>query len=139
MSVDKNRHEAQRWLKTALDDFNSAQILRENLKFAHACFHAQQAGEKALKALWYYHEADPWGHSLKRLLDELEQVDACLYESCKIVQREALVLDRYYIPTRYPNGLPDVTPDMAFDGQDAGTCIEYAEKIIDVVKPLIGF
>lgn len=139
MSVEKNRHEAQRWLATALDDLNTAQILKQNRKFAHACFHSQQAGEKALKAVWYYSDADPWGHSLKRLLDELEQVDVSLYESCKVFQREALVLDRYYIPTRYPNGLPDVTPDIAFDGQDAGTCIEYAEKIIDVVKSLIGF
>lgn len=41
MSVEKIRHEAHRWLKTALDDFNTAQILSENRKFAHACFHAQ--------------------------------------------------------------------------------------------------
>lgn len=139
MSVDKNKHEAHRWLKTALDDLSTAQILQKNGKYAHSCFHAQQAGEKALKALWYYHEADPWGHSLKRLVDDLAGIDERLYAACTEIHREALVLDRYYIPTRYPNGLPDLTPDTAFDSQDAETCLEYVIKIMELVKPLIGY
>jgi len=50
MSTEKNQREASRWLSTARDDLDSAVILRNNGKFAHSCFHAQQAGEKALKA-----------------------------------------------------------------------------------------
>jgi len=65
MSVDKNRAEAQRWLKTALDDWDTA-ALQKNKKFAHSCFHAQQTGEKALKSIWYLVDADPWGHSIKK-------------------------------------------------------------------------
>jgi HEPN domain-containing protein len=36
------------------------------------------------------------------------------------------VLDRFYIPTRYPNGLPDLTPAEAFTADDAEVCLEYA-------------
>jgi len=69
MSNEKNRIEAQRWLHTADDDLDSAIILKENRKFAHSCFHAQQAAEKALKAVWYHSDADPWGHSIKKLIE----------------------------------------------------------------------
>ncbi len=139
MSVDKNQREAHRWMRTALDDLRTARILKENSQFAHSCFHAQQAGEKALKALWYFHDADPWGHSLKKLLDELADVDQALYERCKTIHRQALVLDRYYIPTRYPNGLPDITPDLAFEEADADSCMVHAQHIADLVMGLIGY
>ena len=138
MSTDKNRAEAIRWLKTAVDDVDSALILKENGKFAHACFHAQQAGEKAVKALWYLADADPWGHSIRKMIQDLEPVDANLFNSIAHLTRMGTVLDRFYIPTRYPNGLPDITPDEAFAAADADVCIEYANMIVEAVRPLVS-
>jgi HEPN domain-containing protein len=139
MSVDKNKAEAQRWLKTASDDLDTADILKRKRKFAHSCFHAQQAGEKALKSVWYFVSADPWGHSIKKMIDDLEVIDINLYRSLLNCTREAVVLDRFYVPTRYQNGLPDITPDEAFDEEDAAACIEYAHKIIGAVKGILEF
>ncbi|MBA4419485.1 MAG: DNA-binding protein [Syntrophus sp. (in: bacteria)] len=133
MSTEKNRIEAGRWLHTADDDLDTAIILKENRKFAHSCFHAQQAAEKALKAVWYHADADPWGHSIKRLIDDLESVDSCLFETFKNFSRQGALLDRFYIPTRYPNGLPDITPDVAFNEEDASVCIASAGMIIRAV------
>ena len=137
MSTEKNIREAIRWLSTAEDDNDSAVILKENGKFAHACFHAQQAGEKALKAIWYFADADPWGHSIKKLIEDLNSVDLKLYQRLESLTRMGLVLDRFYIPTRYPNGLPDITPDEAFTDEDAGICITYSKKIIDEVRSIL--
>lgn len=137
MSTEKNKKEAQRWLTTAEDDLESAQILKKKAKFAHACFHSQQAGEKALKAVWYFEDADPWGHSIKKLVDDLEAVNLKLHESLTRLSRLGVVLDRFYIPTRYPNGLPDITPDVAFNEEDADTCIQYAAKILDAVRSVL--
>jgi HEPN domain-containing protein len=137
MSTEKNRIEAKRWLHTADDDLDSAIILKENRKFAHSCFHAQQAAEKALKAVWYHSDADPWGHSIKRLIDDLESVDICLFEIFKNFSRQGALLDRFYIPTRYPNGLPDITPDVAFNEDDANVCIANAGIIIRAVHDLL--
>lgn len=139
MSVAKNRRESHRWMRTALDDLRTARILKDNSQFAHSCFHAQQAGEKALKALWFFHDADPWGHSLKKLLDELDDVDKDLYVRCQRIHRQALVLDRYSIPTRYPNGLPDITPDLAFEETDAASCLEHAQQVVDLVADVIEY
>lgn len=137
MSIEKNVIESTRWFTTAADDLDTAKILKEKGKFAHSCFHAQQAGEKAVKALWFFLDSDPWGHSIKKLIDDLENVDLSIYKSLKSLSRDGMVLDRFYIPTRYPNGLPDITPDVAFTDPDAETCINYAEKILKTVKALL--
>ena len=137
MSTEKNIREAIRWLKTAEDDLDSARILKDNGKHAHSCFHSQQAAEKSLKAVWYFLDDDPWGHSVKKLIDDLESIDPVLYKEFNHLAKIALVLDRFYIPTRYPNGLPDITPDVAFTDEDAETCINHAEKIMDTVRSVI--
>ncbi|HWB71115.1 MAG TPA: HEPN domain-containing protein [Egibacteraceae bacterium] len=46
------RREGLRWLRQAEADLEAARLLRERLA-ALACFHAQQAAEKALKAVLY--------------------------------------------------------------------------------------
>lgn len=137
MSTEKNTKEAIRWFKTAEDDIDSAKILKDSGKYAHSCFHSQQAAEKSLKAVWYFSDEDPWGHSIKKLIDDLESVNAGLHQEFGPLTRMALVLDRFYIPTRYPNGLPDITPDVAFTDDDAETCINQAEQIIDAVRSVL--
>jgi HEPN domain-containing protein len=137
MSHEKNREEANRWLLTAKDDLDTAIILKEKKKNAHACFHAQQAVEKAVKAVWYFYDEDPWGHSIFKLIQELEEVDADAFSLLNQFTNEAKKLDRLYIPTRYPNGLPDITPDMAYSEDDSHDSIETAKKIINQIETII--
>jgi len=73
--------------------------------YAHACFYAQQSGEKAVKSLWYLADADLWGHSVQRLIAEFPR-QADMTDIDMWISQGAL-LDQFYIPTRYPNGLPD--------------------------------
>jgi len=83
MSVEKNREEALRWLQTARQDLETARILLDNKRYAHCCFHAHQSGEKSLKAVWYYKDGDPWGHSIHKLIQELKEFDAELFNSLR--------------------------------------------------------
>lgn len=55
----------------------------------------------------------------------------------KPVYRNAMVLDRYYIGTRHPDGLPDLTPDEAYGCEDAVDALRYASDIIRVVQELL--
>jgi len=137
MSVEKNRKEAERWLKTARGDLETAKILSENSRYAHSCFHSQQSGEKAMKAIWYFLDADPWGHSIKKLLTDLEAVDINAYSKVKNLEKSAVILDRFYITTRYPNGLPELTPEEAYLKEDAESCLQHAEMIIKAINQLI--
>ncbi len=135
MSLEKQHKEALRWLKTAEEDLGAARGLRSLKKYSHACFLAQQCGEKALKALWYALGHDPWGHSVQKLIVDIP--DKAARQVLRGQLEAGVLLDRYYIPTRYPNGLPDLTPGEVYLKQDADLCIRFARAILTSVKSLI--
>lgn len=135
MSLEKQHQEALRWLKTAEEDLGAARGLRSLKKYSHACFLAQQCGEKALKALWYERGHDPWGHSVQKLIVDIP--DRAAKQNLRRQLEAGVLLDRYYIPTRYPNGLPDLTPGVVYLKRDADLCIRCAREILTSVKSLI--
>ena len=52
-------------------------------------------------------------------------------KSLEELMEQASVLDRYYIPTRYPNGLPDLTPGKCYFRKDALLCMDAAQRLLD--------
>ena len=138
MGTEKSREEARRWFQTAESDLETARVLHRNQRYAHACFHAQQAGEKAVKSVWYLHAGDPWGHSVQKLIGDLEAFDAAPFDELRDLLPEGSKLDKYYIPTRYPNGLPDLVPDAAYLEDDARTAIGLSERLIERIRPLLA-
>ncbi|MBI5302910.1 MAG: HEPN domain-containing protein [Chloroflexi bacterium] len=132
MSQTKNQHEAQRWFKTAEEDLYAAQALMQASAFAQACFYSQQAGAKAIKALWFQMDADPWGHSVQKLILEFPGSNR-LPDLNQWIDRGAL-LDKFYIPTRYPNGLPDLTPGQVYTQKDAQQGITTAQALLSACR-----
>ena len=110
------RREAERWLHQARKDLDDASFNAQGSRFNVACFLAQQAAEKALKAYLYAQgEELVWGHSASDLCKRCAVHCSEFEEICS----SAAVLDKYHIPTRYPNGLPGGIPSEAFDDNDA--------------------
>jgi HEPN domain-containing protein len=132
MSWSKNRYQAERWLTTAEEDLRAAELLFETELYAAACFHTQQSGEKAIKSLWYLVDADPWGHSIQRLVIEFPQ--RAKIPNLEMWIEQAALLDKFYIPTRYPNGLPDLTPGQVYRQEDARQGIKAARTLIAACK-----
>jgi HEPN domain-containing protein len=135
MSLEKDKYEAMRWLGTAKEDLEASRALLEKEKFSHACFFAQQCGEKAVKAIWIGMAEDPWGHSTQKLIHEIP--DKRVRHRMEKLLEEGATLDRYYIPTRYPNGLPDLTPGKVYFRKDAELCIHTAQRILEEAGKLI--
>ena len=52
-------------------------------------------------------------------------------------------LDRYYITTRYPNGLPGLVPAEYFEEDEAREAVNWAERIVELarakIEALAGF
>nr|MDO8097631.1 HEPN domain-containing protein [Candidatus Njordarchaeota archaeon] len=132
-----HEEEALRWLIQAEDEFMDADELRKRGRFYLALFHFQQAAEKALKAFLYVKvkSADVFlTHSMDDLLAMAVDVDK---DFKKIVS--AKKLDRYYIPTRYPNGLPGGVPSRYFDDpKEAEEAMLLAKSVIDLVEKEMG-
>ena len=135
MSLTNNALEAWRWWDTASDDLRVAETLSREKMYAHACFSCQQSGEKALKALWYSVDGDPWGHSIQKLIKEFPEQRLLGKKTHWLLSSKTL--DKLYIPTRYPNGLPDLTPSQTYTKEDARAAIKRARFILEQVRLLL--
>ncbi|GAB4458531.1 MAG: HEPN domain-containing protein [Anaerolineales bacterium] len=135
MSRSETLYEAKRWWLTAQDDLEAAKSLHEAQKFSHACFLSQQSAEKAVKALWFAIDSDPWGHSIQKLVMQFPQQD--MLNDVQNWLMQAAFLDKYYIPTRYPNGLPDLTPGQVYTSQDSTQAIEKATFFLEETRKLL--
>ena len=98
--------EGMRWLLQARQDLDDANYSLKGKRYHLACFLSQQAGEKALKAFLYSKgEEMVLGHSVARLMK-----DAARYDPDLGAIKSTAGLDKYYVPTRYPSGLPGGVP-----------------------------
>jgi HEPN domain-containing protein len=134
MSADRNLTEAQRWLKQARHDRDAARLNRDHGFHEHACFLAQQSAEKALKAFLYARGQGPViGHSTFSLARECASHDtvfATLQDACRR-------LDQLYIPTRYPNGLPDNIPHDFYDVRLADQALADLDVVLSCVERFV--
>lgn len=92
-----------------------------------ACFAAQQAAEKAVKALHLSLGQEAWGHVVARLLAELPDPPADLVDKGK-------VLDNFYVATRHPNGHPEGPAFEHYGPIQSGEAIRYAGEILEFVR-----
>jgi HEPN domain-containing protein len=113
------------WLRQAERDLEVARTTLAAGQYDWACFAAQQAAEKALKAVFQAHHAEGWGHVLHRLVEALQDREP---EIVRFLEA-ARILDKYYIPTRYPNGLAAGAPADVYTRSEAEGAIAHAEDI----------
>jgi HEPN domain-containing protein len=87
---------AQDWFSQAQRDLLHAEDSRRSGHHEWACFAAQQAAEKAVKALHLHLKQEAWGHVVARLLTELPSEVSVPQE----LAEKGRVLDNFYVPTR---------------------------------------
>ncbi len=132
----KSEEEARRWFLQAQQDLEDAKFNLSGGRYNVACFLAQQSAEKALKAFLIFKGAEEvWGHSTAELCRDCQNFDSDFAS----LQQDSASLDKYYIPTRYPNALPGGIPSEAFDRIDAERAVSLAEKILNFIKLKIGW
>ncbi len=94
--------------------------------FEWSCFSAQQSAEKAVKALYQSIRAYAHGHSVSTLLQRLPRR---MKPNAQLIMK-AKLLDRHYIPTRYPNSHPQGAPMDYYTREDAEEAVKIAERIL---------
>jgi len=126
---------ARDWLREAQAELRAARDLLRGKHWSWCCFTCQQAAEKALKAICEHFRTPQLGHNLNLLLDAVKEHVVV----AKGLERACARLNRYYIPTRYPNAFDRGAPaDQFFEG-DAREALEDAEEVIKfaggIVRP----
>lgn len=120
--------EFSRWISMARKTLESARGDLRRGDYNWACFKAQQSAEFAIKAILRGLGLESYGHSVSALLLKLpKDLDA------SSIMQEAKTLDKYYVPTRYPNAWSEGLPTDYYTEQDSLQAISYAEKIIEWV------
>lgn len=115
------------WLKQAEEDLLWAKASLKDAIFRGACFAAQQAAEKALKAFLISREVNVAKiHDLVTLNQkcyELEGEFTSLESSCS-------KLSPYYLSSRYP----DIAQFEEYAEKQSKDAVDQANKIVDFVK-----
>jgi len=118
--------EWERWFSEAVWDLETAEILHSAKRYNAAVFYAQQATEKAARALLYFLKRGPWGTALGSCCSTgVSQTRMCF---------TARELDIHYIPSRYPNAHPSGTPHEVYDERISARALECARRIVEYVR-----
>jgi len=117
------------WLQRADSNLEIARRARgEKVFLEDLCFEAQQAAEKALKALLIYLSGDyPKVHAFTLLLERLEQ-----YVAVPEPIREVIELSDYAVQIRYPGDYYPVSEE------EYERALELAERVLRWVRSQIG-
>jgi len=123
------------WLASAQGDLQFASLGLENGYYSQACFLAQQAAEKALKALLIAKcGSHPKIHTL------IELVTRCAEHVGKVTDLDnvARTLDQYYLPSRYPNSTPGGPRQGRPSASHAREALDGARRILAFCEEHIG-
>ena len=127
------------WLHQAHSDLDLAAVSAAAGHHEWACFACHQAVEKALKALHLHHGQQAWGHGLGRSWRELPPVvGAALAEARSDLEDRLRILDALYIPTRYPDSLPDGAPSDHFGRLQSDDAQRHARSIVDAITTALA-
>jgi HEPN domain-containing protein len=120
--------EYENWLAFAREDLRMAELAIADGLYNQVCFHAQQCAEKTVKALLLYQgQAPPRTH---RLGDLVNLINPNLLAAIAL---EVQLLDRFYIPTRYPDALPGSLPEGLPEASDAQEALAVARQVFEMV------
>ncbi len=122
--------EAARWLEFARQDLRMADLALGDGLWSQACFHAQQCAEKTLKAsLEQRGRVPPRTH---KLADLVYLLGAALPAA---IGNDLIKLDRFYLPTRYPDAIPGTLADGLPGQKEAEEAVAMARKLLAVLEP----
>ena len=122
--------EFERWFSQAGNTLNSANHDLDSEDYNWCCFKCQQAAEYSVKAILRGLGQIAVGHSVLRLVGELEEAGSLISEELKAYARS---LDKHYIPARYPDAYPAGAPFEFYDKNVANEALEHARSILEFV------
>ena len=123
------------WFRQAEADLQHARHAMEDVDYEWSCFAAHQAAEKALKAVFLKLGLDAWGHTITVLIGNLPKMEK---QPSETLINHARILDKYYIPTRYPYGFDSGAPTDYYTAEESRSAIHQAEAILEYCRDQIN-
>ena len=127
--------EPERWLELADEDIRMAEYALAQGIYRQACFHSQQAVEKALKG---FLDARVGNHPRSHSLEEVLLYHESVREELKHRRADCRTLDLFYLPTRYADALPGLLPEGASAPQEAESAVRVAKDMVGEIRRKMG-
>jgi HEPN domain-containing protein len=128
---DARLEDARAWLAKAAADLRAADLeigARDSGLLGDVTFHAQQAAEKALKALLAWHD-QPFRKT--HSIDALGQACVAIEPGLKIVIDPAVPLTEYAWKYRYPGDVSEPTRE------EAESAVRIARALVEAIDRLL--
>ncbi len=121
------------WMQRAREDLSMAELACDAQIWNQVCFHSHQAIEKSLKALIVRREnlTPPFSHAIVALVTQLP------VEWFNDLETQFELINRFYVPTRYPTAELGELPDRPVDRQDAETGLQTARAVVARAEGLV--
>ena len=121
----------QEWLARAKSSLTLAKGAKvEEIFWEDLCFNAQQAAEKAIKAVLQHHQIlFRYVHDLEELITALEKHNIPVSDEVK----EAEILSHYAFATRYPGDIEGVTEE------EHRRAVTLAEQVVRWAERMLTF
>ena len=129
------RREVLLWLEAAREDLEDAEIAIERRRWFRAAFFAQQAVEKALKALYplVLRREPPKIHTVTELYKELRRGG---FKLPPRLEEALYVFNKYYTVTRYPDAA-NGPPSESVDREEALRAYRLAVEVVRAVETTV--
>ena len=115
------------WFFLAQSDLTAAERLYEEKLYHLVCFHAHQAIEKTLKGMLLRAQLSiAKSHDLSMLLKKAQKAALTRLPS----EQDVVFVNRFYIPTRYPDTFPGALPEGLPQEDDAHRALTIAHAFI---------
>lgn len=127
-----SRETALRWLRQAEHDLAIGRGHQERRDYSDACFMAEQAAQKVLKAFLIARgQRSVPIHSVAQLAERCARLDP----DFTVHIAPGRILDQYYIPTRYPDALaPPAVPFESYAEEQGEKAVEAAQAMVALVS-----
>ena len=129
------RTAADIWLRQAAHDLAAGERDFQAEDYSETCYHAEQVGQKALKAFLYFRGARlVQDHSVLTLAKSCGAKDPA-FRAC---EEDGRILDQYYVPTRYPDALAfPAVPCESYTRGQARQALDVAGRILALSRKQI--
>lgn len=130
--MDKNSKNYQDWFLKAANDLKAAKGILgyyEQPPTDTICYHCHQVAEKSLKGYLVYKKTP-----FAKIHDLITLLSLCLSkdETLEALRDELKILNKYYIETKYPPGIP-----IDYPKEEAKEAIKKAKVIFQAIKDKI--
>lgn len=122
------------WLRQAERDLQAAVVSAAADHHEWTAFQAQQAGEKAVKALVQARHGAARGHSITAIL---QQLSASLPVPDAMLDA-ARALDQVYVTARYPNGFAAGAPTDYFTPRTSEELLDHGRRLVAFCRDTIS-